>query len=784
MENQLLKYKKPQNNFEFLKWVILDPYKTERYWKKLSYGEIFKQRLNFFFKTYLPISILLYFTFSTLVCVFNWPESFPNIFTDDIHKNWDDNLSFYSMLKIWLGSTFFLFIFYICAGLMIFHTAFYASFILNFKKNIGKDELKKFVSKSNLDVNLVFWFSCYVSIVGFKSTYISLLYIGFNIGLFVSSYALYINKEKSVHKFISNWSIVIILSSFLIFYTFGYLKNDLYFKNIEKFVCFSFAYLFASLNLHLFPLILIKRFRKTSLNDNIYITASFFPSFFNYYDKRLIKEANKNPYSGLLFYDFILKNRPFKKKLACLIYHSTVTGYWKNTNKLDRALMVYFGPYDEKYSPSPSWLKKLNNLEDGLTSFEQQSNILYKKQAFTKCVEILNELFTMLDFESFIGKEYYIESITYLKNLAFADLLELEEVTKSLQPISPNPFMKGSPLTPEHNKSIFLGREEIKDVIAQKVQNSKIVPLLLLFGQRRVGKTSLLKFLEVILGIGFKIVVQDMQSNHCRDFNSWLLDLRDRLNNTFHFKEKEKWKPSNDWLVAWSEFQDYVFEIAKKEQRKIIIAFDEYQDLHTKIFSKEPEKAIHLLNAMRSFSQHQRKVVFLFIGATRFSELKAPNWSEVFVNSELIRIDYLEKKDSLQLIKEPSDDYLLKYEEGLPEFIYEQTNGHPHLLQSVCSELTEYANLNLKKQLTFIDFEIVLKNKIIERETQPFSVFWEQFCAEEAMKETVLDICYNRKPKSRKCIIMLKEHRFIIENNGAYKMRVPLFEKWVKEFGY
>ena len=81
---------------------------------------------------------------------------------------------------------------------------------------------------------------------------------------------------------------------------------------------------------------------------------------------------------------------------------------------------------------------------------------------------------------------------------------------------------------------------------------------------------------------------------------------------------------------------------------------------------------------MRSFSQHQNKVVFLFVGAALFSELKDPNWSEYFVQAQRFRVDYLSQEESICLITEPVS---LLYPRVISQQMFELTQGHPALLQ-------------------------------------------------------------------------------------------------------
>jgi hypothetical protein len=85
---------------------------------------------------------------------------------------------------------------------------------------------------------------------------------------------------------------------------------------------------------------------------------------------------------------------------------------------------------------------------------------------------------------------------------------------------------------------------------------------------------------------------------------------------------------------------------------------------------------------MRGFSQHQNKIVFLFVGASLFSELKEPNWSNYFVQAVLLKVDYLKKDETLKLINVVN----LEYPKKVMEKIYHLTQGQPTLVQRICHE--------------------------------------------------------------------------------------------------
>lgn len=374
--------------------------------------------------------------------------------------------------------------------------------------------------------------------------------------------------------------------------------------------------------------------------------------------------------------------------------------------------------------------------------------------------------------------------------------LKLEEIKTQLQieePITANIYREGEALQPEDaaDQQLFLGRQHIKDELATKILTARTIPLFLVQGQRRVGKTSLLKFLPRILDPSvFKVVQQDLQDvGH--DPIRWMTDLRYKINQSLGIEDKNDWQPTGRWIEVWAELKEYMEGLSLGEHVRLILAFDEYETLHNGL-AKDVEQAEELLGAMRSFSQHQNRIVFLFIGAAFLSDLKKPNWSRYFVQTETLRVHFLNEADSLKLITNPIPEFNIKYHPSIPPRIYELTQGHPALLQSICRQLVALANQNNNPNLQPEHLEQVLNEKILDYEYQPIYIFWEdKFCDPKSYphaQQTVLEVIQQQPITHREELKRMLRHRYILkvseEDTGyRYQMAVPLFEMWVRRHG-
>ncbi|MEI2769749.1 MAG: hypothetical protein V9G98_03090 [Candidatus Competibacter sp.] len=133
---------------------------------------------------------------------------------------------------------------------------------------------------------------------------------------------------------------------------------------------------------------------------------------------------------------------------------------------------------------------------------------------------------------------------------------------------------------PKRIRALFLGRDDLRDRLAREILTAPNLPLLLIQGQRRVGKTSLLNFLPSLLGASFKVVYQDLQDARVASVPAWLEDLRRRVADVLGWSEAPEPTPTDDWVSAWRWFENAFAGVLQQRDFKLILALDEYEVLH------------------------------------------------------------------------------------------------------------------------------------------------------------------------------------------------------------
>jgi ATPase family associated with various cellular activities (AAA) len=557
-----------------------------------------------------------------------------------------------------------------------------------------------------------------------------------------------------------------------------------------SFLCIFMVYS----SLWIYPLVFLKTlFQKNTFSKNPYLHCSCIPFPLLSVDNQLLNKAEEAPLQAILFVRFLWERRPKQRLFAFQILHQAISTQWQTIAKLEshsldhKKLLYCKKDKDENYLPSRRWFDNVTKMRRYLVEFETQTALALQLEKLQECRLVIADLQDLHSRETFIGRELYFDVFEHWTNIIANSLHELQQKAELLQIVPFNPYARGKALSPNdrYAKTLFLDRKDLKEEMALKIATSTSMPTFLILGQRRTGKTSLLNFLPNLLGARFKVIsISMLDLSGATLWDVWWEIWKD-ITQMFHLELDTSILSSGDWLKDWKIFEGLLSELTMEKECHLILAFDEYDVLH-EILAQNEKRAHHLLNRMRDFSQRQNQVIFMFIGASNFSDLRHPQWSRYFVHAQTFRVEYLSKEATLSLMTHPAPDFQLKYGENVLETIWIQTQGHPHLLHAIGSDLVDYANAKGKNPIQMADLDYILKTKIVQKEEQPFSVFWDEFAENEATRVILKAIVKKRFVDRENPILRrLVAYGYVIETvQHKFEMRVPLFARWVREFGY
>lgn len=316
------------------------------------------------------------------------------------------------------------------------------------------------------------------------------------------------------------------------------------------------------------------------------------------------------------------------------------------------------------------------------------------------------------------------------KVVAFGDMVHLLLPIRDFTPIE-NPYLPGTPL--RSNSTIFYGRQQLFNFIADNAGGWSQRNVLILIGQRRTGKTSLLLRLEKMLPEKLLPVYIDCQSlGVISGMANFFHDLAWLISDALAMREIELPVPD---LPAWEsnptgEFQRRFIPLAQSllpEQTTLLLVFDEFEAFENLVDDGILPPTI--FSFMRHLMQHSEGLSFIFVGSRRLEEMSADYWSVLFNIALYARIDYLSEQSAVPLITEPVAPNLI-YDDLAIDKILRATAGHPYFLQLVCYTLVKQANDRGTGYVTISDVNDGLDEMLSLGEVH-FAYLWQRSSATE-----------------------------------------------------
>lgn len=349
----------------------------------------------------------------------------------------------------------------------------------------------------------------------------------------------------------------------------------------------------------------------------------------------------------------------------------------------------------------------------------------------------------------------------------------------------PNPFVVGNPLmVRDHN--LFKGRKDIIIAIEENIINPSQRPALLLYGRRRIGKTSTLLNLPRLLSSKFVPVFIDCQDAKWREGDEAFCyhlaaSLYDALNqralvDTSRRPQLERFERYA--FTRLGEYLDQIEESSRAAHKQILLTFDEYEKLGEGITVSKVTTEV--LNQLRTIVQHRERIVALFSGGHRFEEMRTINWSDYLINVKMLELSFLAPEDARELITEPVP--LLQYESGVIEQIIEMTHCQPYLLQAVASDLVNYLNSERRMLATASDLEIAVEKVLVTAQAYFFYI-WTEDCSEserEILRAIATFQTNSSTPADNPAALQSLCHKEILERRGScYRFTIELFRRWI-----
>ncbi|MDZ7965933.1 MAG: AAA family ATPase [Nostoc sp. DedSLP03] len=355
-------------------------------------------------------------------------------------------------------------------------------------------------------------------------------------------------------------------------------------------------------------------------------------------------------------------------------------------------------------------------------------------------------------------------------------------------------YIAGNSLDYETAKDRFKGRIDIFREI-ESFTLSEQPPVLLLYGGRRTGKTSALKYLPYKIQANIVPLLVDIQGaasattlkGLAENLAQQIIEAARRLPRKVFLPNPDANKLAEDPFPA---LQTWLTEIERNNSGKqFLLCLDEYERLGEVVKATSSRAP---LNFIRNLLQHQRKWILLFSGSQELSELD-DYWSDYLINTRALRMTYLQESEARDLIQQPVENFGDIYEPTAVDEIIQLTRCQPYLVQLVCYELVELLNRDIRRnrreadtaKATAQDVKEVIP-VVLERGDQYFRELWRSLTDSDVydglrLRSLLRRIIHGETPTQQDKGVIRKLTRKEILTQEGNAFQVPLVQKYVEQ---
>lgn len=364
-----------------------------------------------------------------------------------------------------------------------------------------------------------------------------------------------------------------------------------------------------------------------------------------------------------------------------------------------------------------------------------------------------------------------------------------------------NPYIAGNPI---RDPSGFFGRQDLIEWVSKELENPG-TSALVLFGQRRIGKTTVLFQLKHSLPQSeYCTILFDLQDQARRTLRQVLIDLAEVMAEAVDME-----LPPLDLFDATGRFFRQVFIPDFLERaginRRVVLLFDEF-DVLSRNSETLPEDiaADRLFPFLRRLMEEHQGLALVFVAGRNPEEL-SHKLSSIFKTSIAKEVWVLDEVSALDLVLQAKKNETLKFSENAVERIIELTHCHPFLIQLLCQRIWQKKYSIPQNEIPLVDLVDVDTSigDALQSGNAAFEWLWEGLLpAEQVYAAAFAEVTKGNEPINENDVIqVLSAHasrlrnrsvelapkdlvtRRILENAGEqqYLFAVELLRLWVKE---
>ena len=291
-----------------------------------------------------------------------------------------------------------------------------------------------------------------------------------------------------------------------------------------------------------------------------------------------------------------------------------------------------------------------------------------------------------------------------------------------------NPYIAGSPVT---GTEMFFGRDDVFTFIRRNLIGRHRDTPVVLYGQRRTGKTSVLYQLHRHLDPSYRCIFIDLHGLSLDGMGSLLhgiassisRDLRRGHHLTVPVPDRSLFL-AEPRLAFQTRFLDAALSALGDDH--LVLMLDEVVRLYEEVEHGRLEREI--FDFLRHLMQHYERLNFIFSLGSGLEEM-AREYAFLFSVSLYHRISFLEPVAARSLITEPAREHYQVAPQAVTK-ILQITSGHPYYTQLVCHCLFDSWSRSPRPVMDVPDVEAILA-EAIELGSANLTYVWEDSTPEE-----------------------------------------------------
>ena len=293
-------------------------------------------------------------------------------------------------------------------------------------------------------------------------------------------------------------------------------------------------------------------------------------------------------------------------------------------------------------------------------------------------------------------------------------------------------------INPIRERKDLFGRDSILSDLESHVSNETST---FLWGQKRVGKTSVLQVLAASLGERDDVACIVLRMGELASLHEGQLGHTVAIRLVRALEWAREVPSEDEFRAGLGRLVPYVEELARESGRKMLVIIDEFDDLNPAFYLGERGK--QFVKALRSLSEVG--LTFMFVGSERMDSIYRHHSADLnkWVNCSLDRIEV--EADCNALITQPVAGKI-EYEPDALARIVEHCRGNPFYLHLVAGKVFRRC---VQERRTFVgtsDVEQVRRGLVRELGPTNFAHFWEDV--------PVLDPNDKRRSVAQNCLFL------------------------------